>query len=971
MARTTTAQLGWLNSGSFSVLAAALALAGAPSLAVAQTAGEKEVEEVVVTATRVAREGYTAPTPTTSITRETLENQAAVVLSDVIYQIPSVRPAPNPSVTSQASGNYVNLRGFGATRTLTLVDGRRFIPSNGAENSGGSSVDLNLIPEALVDRIEVVTGGASAAWGSDAIGGVVNLILRRSLNGIRAKVQYGVSAEGDAQSESVDFAAGTSFHDGRGQAMFAVEYSHSYNDPRYGDRDFSAERCAFLPGTVGGVAYAAVKTCGLTLNGYTPGGVIVASNGGPLPVGNPLRGRQFLTPTSSAPFNYGTIMTNSLSVGGDGGWKSADVTPMAPLLRKSAYARVLYELTPDVTGTFEASYGEAGTDTTLFVNSIPSSTDILIPITAANPFIPADIRAIMAANNITSFSMSRIAPELGFASTDSNNRVARATAAFEGKLAEKWSWDVYGTYGHDWYNTQYGNNIVVSNLHAALDVVVNPATGTPTCRVNLTPAAAGTASFGAAAGCIPANPFGIGSLANVKDYVTDTLGQKSDYGQLAAGGTIRGEAFENWAGPVSVAFGAEIRHEWVKQRVSAFADFVNPPVFASGGFQQSNPKSFKGDYTIKEGFGEVVVPILMDQAFAKSLELNAAARVTDYSTSGRVVTWKAGLTYEPVEGILLRAAHSKDIRAPSLFESYGANTTFGTVTTRGPGGVATGTIQAVSPGLNNLDLKPEEALTTTVGITLRNLPITRFNASVDYYRIDLTDTIGKLGAQAIIDKCFGGGTAAGLAPDPASCALISNNQATVVNPFLNLGTIFTEGVEFDVSYMQPLGDLFDGMSGDLTLRFLADHVAHRKTSSTGLNPAESAGDAAGVPNWRWNASAYYRNGPLGASVTARYLGEMTRYNLAPAGRFADPVLKAVTYFDANVRYKVWRGEGDREAEMFFNVKNLLDKEPPFAPSAGANAHVAGTGRSLAIGYTNLTFYDFVGRAYAVGVRLSY
>lgn len=970
MTRMETARRGWLNTGSFSALAAVLALAGIPSLAAAQTADEKELDEVVVTATRVAREGYTAPTPTTSISRETLENQAAVVLSDVIYQIPSVRPSPNASVTSQAAGNYVNLRGFGATRTLTLVDGRRFIPSNGAEASGGSSVDLNLIPEALVERIEVVTGGASAAWGSDAIGGVVNLILRRQLNGIKAKVQYGVSEQGDAQSESFDIAAGTSFHDGRGQAMLALEYSHSYNYPTYGDRSFSAERCAFLPGTVGGTAYAAVKTCGLTLNGYTDGGVIVAANGGPLAVGNPLRGRQFITSTSSAPFNYGTIMTNSLSIGGDGGWKSADVSPTAPLLRKSAYARVLYELTPSVDATLEASYGEAGTDTTLFVNSIPSSTDILIPITSANPFIPADIRAIMTANNISSFSMSRIAPELGFASSDSNNRVARASAALSGKFENGWSWDAYTTYGHDWYNTQYGNNIVVSNLHAALDVVTNPATGQPTCRINLTPAAAGTASFGAAPGCIPANPFGIGSLANVKDYVTDTLGQKSDYGQLAAGGTIRGEPFENWAGPVSVAMGAEIRHEWVKQRVSAFADFVNPPVFASGGFQQSNPKSFKGDYTIKEAFGEAVVPLLADQAFAKSMELNAAARVTDYSTSGRVVTWKAGLTYEPVEGVLLRAARSKDIRAPGLFESYGANTTFGTVTTRGPGGVATGTVQAVSPGINNLDLTPEKALTTTAGITLRNLPFNRLSMSADYYRIDLEDTIGKLGAQGIIDKCFGGGTAAGLAPDPASCALISNNQTTVVNPFLNLGTIFAEGFEFDVSYTQPLDEIFDNVPGDLTFRFLADNVRHRKTSSTGLNPAESAGDLAGVPNWRWNGSVYYRADRLGASLTARYTGEMTRYNLAPADRYADPVVEAVTYFDANVRYKIWR-DGEREAELFFNVKNLLDKTPPFVPSSGANGHVAGTGRSLALGYTSLTFYDFVGRAFAFGARLDF
>ena len=200
------------------------------------------------------------------------------------------------------------------------------------------------------------------------------------------------------------------------------------------------------------------------------------------------------------------------------------------------------------------------------------------------------------------------------------------------------------------------------------------------------PAAPGALAYGAAAGCVPANPFGVGSLASAANYLAGTLSQKSDYGQLAGGGALRGEPFNDWAGPVSLAAGADWRKEWVEQRVSPFADFVNPPTFASGGFQQSNPKSFKGDYTITEAFAETVVPLLAKQRFAKSLDLNGAVRVTHYSSTGNATTWKFGVTYEPVEGVLFRAAHSKDIRAPSLFENFGSNTTFGTVTTRGPGG---------------------------------------------------------------------------------------------------------------------------------------------------------------------------------------------------------------------------------------------------------------------------------------------
>jgi iron complex outermembrane receptor protein len=951
-----------------------LAVIASGTAASAQTAAPvaTNVDEVVVTATRVGREGYTAPTPMTSIGRDALENQAAVVLSDVLYQLPSVRPAPNSASTSQASGNYLNLRGFGATRTLTLVDGRRFIPSNGAESSGGSSVDLNLIPEALVERIDVVTGGASAAWGSDAVGGVVNLVLRRSLQGVRAQVQYGQSDYGDANTVSANLAAGTSYAGGRGQAMIAFEYSHQYNMPTYGDRDYSGARCAMLPGTVGGVAYQAVKTCGVVLNGYTNGGVIVAANGAPLAANSPLYGRQFIGSTSSSPFDYGQVQTTALSLGGSGGWKNDYVKPQAPLLRKSVYARTLYELTDNITASLDGSYGESGTKTTLFVNSIPSSTDPIITISSANPYIPADIRAIMTANGLTSFALSRLAPELGFATTDSNNRVARLAGGLEGKLGGTWKWDAYATYAHDWYTTRYSNNLIVSNLSAALDVITNPATGRPDCRINVQgPAAPGTAAYGAQAGCVPANPFGVGSLASVASYVEGTpLVQKSDYGQIAAGGTIRGEPFSVWAGPVSTAFGFDYRKEWVKQHVSSISDFVNPPVFASGGFQQSNPKSFSGEYKIAEGFGEIVVPLLADKPFAKSLDLNGAARVTNYSTSGTVATWKFGATWEPVDGILFRAAHSRDIRAAGLFESYGANTTYGTVTTRGAGGVATGTAQVVSPGLNNTNLSPEKALTTTAGVTVRNMLVDRLSMSLDFYRIDLRDTIGKLGAQGIIDKCFAGGTAAGQTADPASCALISNNQTVVVDPYQNLGTIFSDGLEFDASYSLPADTFFSGASGDFSARFLADYVRHRKVSTTGLNPAETAGDEAGVPHWRWNATLAYRNPTWGAALTGRYIGKMTRYNLAPDLRFDDPVVNGVFYLDANVKYTLWH-EGARNVEMFVNVKNLLNKDPPFVPSTGANAHVAGTGKSLALGYTNLAFYDFIGRAYTVGMRLAF
>lgn len=403
-----------LACGTAAILLAVPAMAqeAAPDAEATESAPADDAS-IIVTGTRVNREGYLAPTPVTAIGRDAIEAQAATTIADVLYDIPSVRPSPNFPATSQASGNYVNLRGLGATRTLTLVDGRRFVPSNGAENSGGSSVDINLIPEALVDRLDVVSGGASAAWGSDAVGGVINIVLKRKLEGIQGKVQYGVSDYGDAQEVSLSLAAGTSFADGRGQLMLAGEYSKSWDVPTTNDRPYGKDQCGWFPGSVNGTFYLGLQTCGLTHNSYTRGGVLVAANGNPLASTDPFYGRQFLNSTSSAPFDYGQVgpINRSVSIGGDGEWRGVR-NLQAPLERKILFGRALYEFSPSLTGFIEASYGESGTETDLFLNAIPSSTDYPIAIRNGNPYIPADIQAIMNANGTDTIYLSKLTPEL-------------------------------------------------------------------------------------------------------------------------------------------------------------------------------------------------------------------------------------------------------------------------------------------------------------------------------------------------------------------------------------------------------------------------------------------------------------------------------------------------------------------------------------------------------------------------------
>ena len=966
--------------------AAALAMIATPALAQddgaqngAATAKQPEDaaqgDAIVVTGSRIAREGYTAPTPITSLSSETIESKAPTTIADVLYEVPSVRPAPNPPMTSQAAGNYVDLRGFGATRTLTLVNGKRFVPSNGAENSGGSSVDLNLIPEALVDRLEIVTGGASAAWGSDAVGGVVNVILKDKLEGISGKVQYGVSDRGDAESISLSLAGGTSFADGRGQMMVAGEYLSTFNQPRLSDREAGRDACGLFPGSVNGQSYFAVPTCGLRQNGYTDGGVITQQNGAPLSPSDPLYGKQFLNSTSSAPFNYGVIfpipipILQGLSIGGDGVFKGADTAISAPLKRKIVYSRFLYELTPSIKASLDVSYGESGTKLGMSVNSIPSSTDYPIPIHSGNPYIPADIQQIMTNDGIDTFYLGRRAPELGYATSDSNNRVFRVVGGLDGELGGGWSWSAYATYGRDWYNTSYSNNIIVSNLYAATDVIINPATGQPDCRINVEgPASPGELAYGAQSMCVPANPFGPGSLASAANYILGDLVQDSIYTQIAGGASLSGEPFSTWAGPVSVTVGTDYRKEKVEQTVSPYAEFINEPVFASGGFQQSNPKGFSGSNRVIEGFGEIVVPLLSDMSFARSLDLNAALRVTNYSTSGTATTWKVGVTYEPVDGLLFRASRSRDIRAPSLFESFGSNTTYAQVDYPGYP-----SLPAVSPGRNNPDLTPEKADSTALGVTMRNLLIPGLSLSVDYYNISLKDSIGKLGSQSIVDRCFGIGQAAGFDPDQSMCDLISFNGSTltVIDPFLNLGTIKTEGVEFDTTYRLPTEKIFGDGFGDLSIRVLANYVSKLVVNSTGLNPVDTAGDEAGLPHWRGTAQLTYNGGRFGATLQGDYIGPMTRYNLASPGTFPDPMVGAVVYVDASIRYDIVN-EGQRKLQLFANVDNLLDRQPPFMAGSGSNSTASPPGTFAQFWTTtNPVFYDQIGRRYRVGVRFAF
>ncbi|HWK74222.1 MAG TPA: TonB-dependent receptor [Povalibacter sp.] len=913
------------------------------------------LEEVAVTATRIQRNGFNAPTPTTIVGVDEIEARAAVNVSSVLYEMPSVRAAASMTVATQnQGGNFVNLRGLGATRTLTLVDGRRFVPTT---NTG--IVDINAIPSALVERIEVVTGGASAAWGSDAVSGVINLVLKKKIEGFQGSAQFGLSEHGDNRERTTTLAWGSDFADGRGQFMIAGEFSKLDQVAMQYSRDWGRHRWGWVPGVIDGRPVARIPMQGVTASGITDGGVIVA------PPGSPLRGIQFGTGGKAIPFHYGTNVGANLMVGGDGGVDGDNYPLATPLERKNVFARTTFDITDQVSAFAELSYAESYSLGRTMPDYTPNGEPI-ITIQRDNAYLDPAVRAIMTDNDLQSFNMGRRWREFNdpYLRVSGSNKVTRGAIGLEGTLDNGWGWDAHIASGKTTYAARSYDHMINANLRAAIDTVVGP-DGMPICRIDSTnPADIAIVSApnyqgrGAAAGCVPLNPFGSGSVsAAAAAYSLGTMMTDSTIKQDVAGVSIHGEPFSTWADVVSVTAGIDYRRESASQDSDPISRFVTP-AFPNGGWKFGNPKQYGGHYNVTEYFAETVVPLLKDLPFARSLELNAAARNTDYSTSGKVTSWKGGLTYSPFRGLLLRGTRSKDIRAANILELFSSAIPFvGTITDYGlPGNPTSFTATSTS---GNPQLKPEKGDTTTLGITWQPPQIPGLLASVDYYTIDLKDAISSLGGQNIVNFCYG---AQGAPLTPSLCSLIQRDPSTgvitnIANKTLNIAAQKTSGVDLELSYRLPVPGLLSPESGSLLLRVLGTYVDELIVNN-GLNSVDRAGE--GSPQWRWTGSATYNNGPWTLYLQGVYTGETNVDNTFTAAQIADNTVDSQFIVNASVQRTLYES-GRGRLQLFGNVTNLLDQDPPVSTSSVAYAWSAPLGAG----------YDKIGRAYSIGVRFSY
>lgn len=881
------------------------------------------IEEVVVTNSRLDLAGFQAPTPTTVFGAEDIESSGITHIGQLAYQMPQFQPSTNPttaSTTSGGGGSNFNMRGLGNNRTLLLVDGRRHVP-----NAPNGTVDTNVIPAGLVERVEVVTGGASAAWGSDAVAGVVNLILRKRFEGLELEAQAGSSEHGDAEDYRASALFGRAFAGERGHFVLAGEYSNNkgisdqtarewgrkewwiVNNPRFapGNGEFAR---LIAPGARTGNATEG----GLILTGvlagtrFEPGGVPVQHDPGEFPLGA------------------------SGTIGGDGVNMGKYAQLVVPLERGNIFSHMSFDVSDSLEAYAElsAAYSESIFDITQpfhFGN---------ITIFSDNAYLPASMRATMQAAGQTNFRMGRIDTDIGFIQSSSQNYTQRGVVGLNGTFGEGWSWGAYYQYGRSREDRHEYGNLIVANYNRASDAVFNSANQI-VCRSTLT---------NPGDGCVPLNLFGEGApSAAAIDYVTGTEQSRTTLQLHATEFSVRGTPFSTWAGPVAIAAGVEYREQTFEVDAN---DLTN-----SGAFLIGNPRDVSGSETVKEGFFEAAIPLLSDVPLVKSLELNVADRYTDYSISGSANTWKIGLTHQVTETFRFRAARSLDIRAPSLQELFSPpGISFANL--RDPGTGASAIVQILTG--NSTDLVEETADTLTIGLVYEPSWLSGLRTSVDYYDIHLKDAISLLGAQDIVNRCAAG--------NAALCRNVTRNDLGVLQEVratrTNLSEIKLSGVDVELMYRMPLSVLVDRWDGSVSFRVLGAYI-DRAVTDDGITAIDRAGQmtGSGVPEWRLNGHVAYENGPFTFGVSARYVDSGLYDNTFGPFDINDNKVPSRTYFDLNLQYALGQEE---QIELFAHVKNVLDRDPSIVPNPFFIP--------LA---TNPTFYDTIGRSFAVGARVRF
>ena len=950
--------------------------AAAPSTA-APAANQTNEAEIIVTGSRITTSGFQAPTPTSVIGAEQLAVNAQPNIFTTIAQLPSLQGSSGTTTNtfSTSSGQQglssFSLRGLGTIRTLTLIDNQRVVPANVT-----GVPDVSLFPQLLVKRVDVVNGGASSSYGSDAVGGVVNFITDTRFEGFKGNLQGAITKYGDDKTVLAQAAYGTALLDNRLHIVASGEY----------DREGGVGPGDYGFGLAKGRDWFTGRTVinrNVTGDGFPQ--YIVADYGQPynqakygLITSGPLQGIAFDAAGNPVPFKYGSNGVPSKAangavigcypgfcVGGDtSGNVDAGRTLQSALKRWDGYGRIGYDFADNNEVYVTVNVAQVKTHN----QPINGMARPGLTIQCSNAFLPASIQAQCAAAGITSFGFGTSNAILPSTRVDTDRRQFRYVLGAKGKVpvfGTDWSYDAYYQYGL--------NKTVVDVSHIMLNRRFDQAINAT--RINGVIVCADPVAR--ANGCVPINPFGATPpSAAALEYVqpTNSPYQHSRQRQDVVSLNFSGSPVELWAGPLSVAFGGEWRREFYRVNADPYGNGINEqagipgtpysaeypadPILLTTGnnWFAGNYKNGRGKYNVKEAFFEFDLPLVNAPDGIGRANLNAAARYTDYSTSGTVWTWKVGATWDtPLDGFRLRAVTSRDVRAPNLSELFAAP-----VTTTQPNFLdpfRNVNVLAIQNTIGNPNLKPEIARNTSVGAVLANpkwLP--GFSVSIDYYTIKIKGLIGTLGVNDIVNGCFNK-----TLPTCDAFNLNNPNGPNYINvqPF-NLAAIKTTGYDIEGSYRwaRPLG-----LDGTLTVRGLATHIIDF-TRNTGL-PNTIPNDEAGVntgatPHWKFLTIQSYDTDKWSLLVQERWFSDGKFNNNYIECQSSCPVstpqhptinnnrIKGSFYVDIGGSYKI-----TPKVAAYFKVDNLFHQSPPYLP-----------------GFPSPSLYDILGRVYRVGVRFS-
>lgn len=810
-----------------------LAMISMPAFAQTAPAAEDEVAAegepvIVVTGSLISNPNLKAASPVSVITSEEVELRQTNVAEEFLRQLPSAIPSIGSAVNNGNGGaSFVNLRGIGANRNLVLLDGQRVVPAGLA-----GIVDLNNIPLALIERTDILTGGATTTYGADAVSGVVNFITKRDFSGIEATLSEQITEKGDGNVFRTDVTIGANFDDGRGNAVFSIGYQES--DPVFqGDRAFSVNNVDSFSGAPSGsgTAIPARITGTRGLTGGVPNTIATLMQIGVNAAGVPI-----LAPRPGGAANGGTRQVDPATGQAIAPFTTFNFNPFnifqTPFERFNIFGQARYEISDRVEVYTQGLFSKNTVKTIIAPGGSFGST-LTLPL--SNPFLPAATRNQLCAFNVApnvigvdaagnplsgqiaytprftqaqcdaaataqpgsaafqtvTVSAPRRFTEAGTRNSAFTTTVFNYSLGFRGDVTDNIRYDIVGSYGEsENVQRQTGNGLLSRLRQSVLATNVN---GVPTCTVS-------------AGGCVPINLFGPeGSITPAQiGFLTGASTSSTTQTSLASvKGVIAGDtgSFAIAETPIGFAVGVEYR-KYGASSVSDLASQTPGEVLGNGA---ASPDVF-GEYNVKEAFGELIIPLFENESFAKNLTVELGGRYSDYSTAGKSYTYKVGGSYEPVDGLKLRGNYQRGARAPNIGELFSpavvgltnlaidpcagaaptVNTNLRNICLAQ--GAPAGTIGSINnPSASqangsfggNPNLKVEKSTTYTIGAVWQPSFVPKLSISVDYFNIKLKDAITTPTPSDIIGACFGPNIAAPPAnAGLAACTTIRRNPLT-------------------------------------------------------------------------------------------------------------------------------------------------------------------------------------------------